>query len=233
MTSPRKPLGAADSLSPVQQARSGSEQVYTTIRERILNGAIAEGARLKESELALALGVSRTPIREALRMLSAEGIVEFVPNRGATVLSWSQQDLDDIFALRAQIEGHGARLAALKATPADIESLRTLTAQMDDASRKKSASAMGAIEKLNGEFHRKILQMAGNRHLSDLAASLMHVAVIHRTFQLYSPEQLARSVNHHKELVAAFAAGDGDWAEAVMRSHIFAARSTLSKPDPS
>ena len=86
-----------------------AETAYAVIRKRILAGDFSRGERLREEELAQIAGVSRTPIREALRRLDAEGLVEFLPNRGASVTAWTEQELDDLYAARALIEGYAAR----------------------------------------------------------------------------------------------------------------------------
>ena len=104
--------------------RSGSaDRVYDTVRQGILDGTYAQGARLGEADLADSLGVSRTPVREALRRLGSEGLLATLPNKGARVRTWTAGELGDIFDLRALLEGHAAARAATRVTDADRKSV--------------------------------------------------------------------------------------------------------------
>jgi DNA-binding GntR family transcriptional regulator len=199
---------------------------YDSIREGILSGQYARGERLREEELAGRAGVSRTPVREALRRLDAEGLVEFVPNRGARVTAWSQQALEDLYDARALLEGYGARLAATRITAAELDELSALAEQMEALTTKGTAAADDLTVR-NGEFHRAIVRASRNSQLEALVRSTMEVPLIYRTFQRYTPERLQGSSFQHRELVSAMRAGNGDWAEAVMRAHILAARTTV------
>ncbi len=111
-----------------------AQRAYNTLRAGIIEGVHPPGARVTEQQVATSAGVSRTPVREALRRLEAEGLLRFVPHQGAFVTSWSDQDAEDIFELRAMLEGYGARLAAAKATNEDARQLRSLAeAQSQEA----------------------------------------------------------------------------------------------------
>lgn len=203
-----------------------AEAAYGLIREGILSGELARGQRLREEELALKVGVSRTPIREALRRLDAEGLVDFTPNRGARVTAWSERELEEVYEARALLESYGARLAATRVTADELARLDELTERMERLARKGSAAA-DELTVLNGEFHRAVVAAARNSQLETLVRGIMDVPLINRTFQLYSPQRLRASMFHHAELVEALRAADGEWAEAVMRAHILAARSTV------
>jgi DNA-binding GntR family transcriptional regulator len=200
---------------------------YEAIRARISTGDFPTGHHLREEELAEIIGVSRTPIREALRRLGAEGLVEYHKNRGAQVAAWSDQDLEEIFGLRALLESYAARLAAQRLQPAELARLTELADEMDAVTATGEDGYVDVISKLNNEFHQLVLAGAGNRRLSNLLAGLVQVPLVHRTLSRYSEEQLLRSMAHHRELVAAFGARDPAWAESVMRSHILAARNVL------
>src|SRR5262245_32416607 len=108
-----------------------SERAYTQIRAGLLGGVFAPGERLREEDLAQRTGVSRTPVREALRRLALEGFVDLQPGRGVQVVSWSDQDLDEIFSVRALLEGYGAAQAAQRATREHVEALTALCDRMD------------------------------------------------------------------------------------------------------
>jgi DNA-binding GntR family transcriptional regulator len=203
-----------------------AETAYTLIRAGVLSGEFARGQRLREEQLARQIGVSRTPVREALRRLDAEGLVEFTPNRGARVSAWTRQELEDLYDIRAMLEGHGARLAAARIAPEEVSRLSALAAQMATLSRQ-GASAADELTVLNGEFHRAVVRASRNSQLDGLVRAMIDAPLVNRTFQRYSPDRMRASSLQHSELVEAIAAGDGSWAESVMRAHILAARGTV------
>lgn len=207
---------------------SASERAYESIRAMILDGTIAEGAPLREKSLADELGVSRTPIREALRRLAADGLITIETNRGAQVRSWPPEALDEIFGLRALIEGRGARIAATRAHPPATDQLRGLAEEMLELARDPHPADLDRVAELNNHFHRGVLELSESPYLLQLREDLIQLPLIRRTFQRYSQRALDRSLRHHIELVDALTAADGDWAEAVMRSHILGARHALA-----
>lgn len=204
-----------------------AEQAYAYIHEGIVSGDLPPGSHLREEDLADQIGVSRTPIREALRRLASEGLVEFAPNRGAQVAAWSDRDLAEIFDLRAVLEGFAARLAARNGTSADVAKLRDLADSMEELAAGRARDRIDRISELNREFHGLIVDIADNRHLAGLVAGLVQVPLVHRTFRRYSDEELARSMGHHRELIDAIERHDVNWAGTAMRSHIYAARTVL------
>lgn len=204
---------------------------YDQIRDRILGGAYAIQDHLVEADLAAQLAVSRTPVREALRRLASEGLVIFQPNRGARVAGWTDAELSEIFELRALLESYGARLAAVRVTPDQLKNLDELAKRMEDL----VASDLGEkdfhlVALANNEFHLAVLRAAGNERLVAILSSLVHVPLVQLTFARYSPEALQRSLDHHRECLAALEANDGLWAESVMRAHILAARAEQRTP---
>ena len=213
-----------ENTASVETGRA-AEHAYERIRERILAGDLPGGHWLRESDLATDIGVSRTPVREALRRLAAEGLVLYQQNRGMQVQSWRTQDLEEIFALRTLLEPWGCRLAA-SAGHADIEELGALADAMDAVAAKRHPD-FAELTELNNRFHGAILDASGNSRLPSLVASVVRVPLVSRTFSLYSRDALSRSLAHHHELVHALAQADADWAESVMRSHIRAAWSSL------
>ncbi len=205
-------------------AHTAVERAYEAIRSGIFSGEHPAGSRLREEELAERIGVSRTPVREALRRLDAEGLVEFMPNRGAHVASWSDDDLREIFALRALLESFGARLAAARIDHETLAGLRELCDAMDLALTGEGPDQVERVAELNNQFHQGVLAASGSNRLPLLLSSLVEAPLVYRTFRRYSAEQVARSMSHHRELLAALEIGDGEWAESVMRSHVLAAR---------
>ena len=194
------------------------ENAYQTIRERILSGDLQAGQWLRESDLAQSIGVSRTPVREALRRLSAEGLVLHERNRGVQVQSWSSKDLDEVFGLRSLLEPWGAFLAANRGT-IDLNYLTRITNDMEVVTNQSKPDTVQLTE-VNNSFHHTILEASGNDHLCSVVTSIIQVPLVRRTFAYYKPESLRRSVAQHRELIKALRAGDGLWAEATMRAHI-------------
>jgi DNA-binding GntR family transcriptional regulator len=205
-------------------AHTAVERAYEAIRGGIFSGEHPAGSRLREEELAERIGVSRTPVREALRRLDAEGLVEFLPNRGAHVASWSEDDLREIFGLRALLESFGARLAAERIDRETLAALRELCDAMDRSLAGGDPGRVEHVAELNNRFHQRILAASGSKRLPLLLSSLVEAPLVYQTFRRYSAEQVARSMSHHRELLAALETGDGEWAASVMRSHVLAAR---------
>lgn len=206
-----------------------SARAYEGLRREILTGVHPAGARLREEQLADTLGLSRTPVREALHRLESDGLVQMTPHRGATVTSWSDEDFNEIFDLRVLLEGHAARQAAARGV--DVDGLRSLCAAMEQQLHALDEHAYAEITRLNLEFHRTVHRAAGERLLPDLLSRVIEVPLVRRTFSQYSTAELQRSFTQHRELVEALSLGDGEWAQAVMHSHIRAARATLLRAD--
>ena len=205
-----------------------ADHVYQSLREGILGGAYQSGARLGEAGLALALGVSRTPIREALRRLGSEGMVELLPHRGARVARWSERDLMEIYGLRSMLEGHAAGLAAGHLSDVDLARLDELCNTMERVGQRGTGQDFERLAGLNQEFHSIILRAADNERLVTLLQTLVQVPLVLRTYHGYSDDALRRSHGHHRELVTALRSGNPAWAESVMRSHVLAARAALA-----
>jgi len=226
----RVPAGVPSTDS--EEPKNAADRVYGALKAGILDGTYGFGARLGEVELADTFGVSRTPVREALRRLDTEDLIETLPNRGARVRSWSGHELDDIFDLRALLEGHAAGLAAGRAGKDDIELLHGLCDEMDRMSRGGRAYDLNRLADFNRQLHQKILELSGNALLPQLVRSITQLPIVVSTFSHYSVEQLQRSMRQHRELVEALAAHDVQCADAVMRSHILSARRVLLTGEP-
>ncbi|HEU4568713.1 MAG TPA: GntR family transcriptional regulator [Marmoricola sp.] len=209
-----------------------TDEAYESLRAAILGGEVAPGERLGEVELAEQLGVSRTPVREALRRLAADGLVEVLPNRGARVAQWTTEDLEEIYDLRAMLESHGAARAAERIDPAELPALHRLCAEMEACAERGRKRDLDRLAELNAELHRRIVDAAASPRLASLIAAVVQVPLVMRTFQRYDADALQRSLGHHRELVAALAAQDGEWARSVMRSHVLAAKAVLVAAAP-
>lgn len=210
-----------------------TESVVDGVRRLVLSGHYASGDRLGEVELAATLGVSRTPVREALRLLTAQGLVEITPNKGARVVAWSLAELEEIFALRAQVEGLAARRATERVTPEELDELERLAVEHATATGAGPGCDVEQVYELNALFHGRIVQAAGGgTSLTSVVSSLVHSVVLHRTLHTFDDMAMKRSSRHHIEIVAAMRNRDPEWAECVMRGHLLAARAALLGPRP-
>ena len=200
------------------------EKAYSTIRNGILEGRFAAASRITEQEIAEQSGVSRTPVREALRRLQAEGLLHFVPNQGAVVASWTPEDIEEIFELRSMLESYTAERAAQRVNKKQLARLRDLAQRQYELSQNCSGDLLDQVAELNSEFHQVLQEAAGSNRLNAIVAQLIEVPLVGRTFRRYSPEQLVRSARHHLEIVQALEIRDSEAAGAIMRMHVLAAR---------
>lgn len=200
-----------------------SERVYDRIVELIRENHFTPGQPMRESAIAAELSVSRTPVREALRRLATEGTVEITPNRGATLVDYTEIDVADIWALRALLEPYAARLAAERADESNLLRLEDLYLAMELCVRNHD---LDGLTDLNNEFHGEIVGASGSRVLRDALALVRKKPLVRRTFGHYTPSQLQRSQQHHRDLVDAIRAQNGRWAESTMRAHIEAGQET-------
>lgn len=209
-------------------SRTAASVATEVIREAILDGRLAPGQRLKEIQLANELGISRTPIREALLLLQAEGLVEASPNRGSTVRAYDVRELEDVYALRAVLEGHAARRAATRITEAELQELRESCARFERlvAAHGAGASVTGLVRE-NAVFHEIILDASGSDRLAGMLRQVVVAPLVYRSYIWYSREQAALSLHAHAQLVRILERGDGERADAVMREHVFHARDVL------
>jgi DNA-binding GntR family transcriptional regulator len=208
------------------------DRAYEAIRDDILSGRLAPGERLREEELTRQIGVSRTPVREALRRLENDGYTIVEANKGASVPVYSKRDVDEIYGLRALLEGHAARRAATRITPEQISELERInTAMKKEAvveTRGKEIEAHMRRSQLNQDFHEVILTASDNNRLFGIVRQLAQVALSVRTFARYDPADEARAIDNLDELIRALKTGHPDWAEATMRSHIHNARQIMA-----
>lgn len=189
------------------------EQVRDTLRARIVAGDYPPGTRLIERDLAQESGVSRLPVREALRMLCQEGMVTERPSRGMVVSSLTHEQVADLFDVRESLENLACRLVAQRAKPGDLESLKSL---IDDARRALQQGAVYDVWDANVAFHDTITTLADNEFLRSALEPLqdrMH-------WLLRRARNLPELIDQHEELYAAIASGDPQRAAAQSASHI-------------
>jgi len=197
-----------------------SRNAYDTIRQMILDGAFKNGEHLKEEELADICGVSRTPVRDALRNLAADDYVENRPNQGTFVKQWSAEDIEEIFTLRAMLEGHSARLAAHKISKQQLASLKNCHETIARIINVKGDIDIEAFLDENKSFHAILTEASESKRLANLISRLVAQPVVARTAISYSREDLNHSNAQHAELIEALQSRNDVWAESVMRSHI-------------
>lgn len=196
--------------------------VYEELRRLILAGELPPGSRLVEDHLAKRLGVSRNPVREAIRVLSAEGFVEVLPRRGATVASMGAAEVEELFDVRVALESLGARLAARRVTPHVVERLQNVLAA---AERATSDGGQTELVDLNAAFHESVIEAAGNAYLAMVAQPVLHRA--RWVYQQSLDVRAAHSWTEHISLARAIIAGDEVAAEACAAAHVSAARAAF------
>ena len=209
------------------RALTSAERTLAALRELILDGDLRPGTRLGEVELAERLGVSRTPVREALSRLAAEGLVEMIANRGARVATWTVAELEGVFDLRATLEPQLTEYAVPNAAPADVEALTELAQRMVDVGSPGPGQDLDALVPLNRAFHDRLVALADHPTLATALAGAIHPPIVLRNFHAYDEASMRRSLAHHVEMVDAVRAGDPTWAKAVMTAHIHNARAVM------
>ncbi len=202
---------------------SAGERAYYELRELILDGKFRAGEHLPEVTLAARIGVSRTPVRAALQRLETDGLVEFKRNHGAVVRALTAEEIDQIFALRADLECFAVGLVAQSIEQDALAKLEALCTRMEALAAKEPPDLM-RIAAINKQFHTSIIELSGNVYLSRIAANLVDLNFILRSYNLFQPRDLERSMGHHRELTEAFAARNPTWARGIMAAHIEAGR---------
>jgi DNA-binding GntR family transcriptional regulator len=190
---------------------------YRRLLEEISRGDLPPGARLRETELAARLGISRTPVREAIRLLEADGLVTHLPRQGATIRVLDYPEVMELYEMRAVLEGTAARLAARVASELELEELAALNAEMARATDPHAAYT------LNRQFHMTLLDAAKNRYLVKSVNALQKTLLIIGPTTLADAERATGAVQEHDQVLAALKARDGAGAETAMRAHVEAA----------
>ncbi|GLY73512.1 GntR family transcriptional regulator [Actinoallomurus iriomotensis] len=193
--------------------------VTAELRRLILQGELMPGERLVEDRLAARLGVSRNPVREAIRVLAAEGFVEVTPRRGAAVARLSPDEAEELFDVRVALEGLSARLSARKVTPETADRLRAV---LDSARLAVDEGRLGDVADLNTAFHAAVADLAGNAYLSLMVGPMLRRA--QWLFQQTAKHRAPHSWTEHLSLYEAIAAGDERAAEDRAIAHVEAAR---------
>lgn len=193
------------------------EDVADKLREQIFSKKLQPGSWLDEQSLADQFGISRTPMREAIKVLASEGLVTIKMRRGAYVTEVFRSDLEQIFTILSLLEGQAAKEAATKASEAQLNLLDHLHHRLETAAADRDIEQFFEI---NVKFHELIQEIAGNRWMNDVIADLRKVLKLHRRDSLTSTGRLQNSLLEHREILRALLKRDEAAAESAMQKHL-------------
>jgi DNA-binding GntR family transcriptional regulator len=200
------------------------EEVAELLRQRIFKRELEPGSWIDELSIAKAFGISRTPLREALKVLTAEGLVTMKVRRGAYVTEVSKTDLTDIYHLLSLLESDAAGVVATKATDAELAELQALHKQLEAAANPDNVGKTGAANTelffaLNEQFHMRLLAIANNRWRDQMVADLRKVMKLNCHNSLLKTERITESLTEHQAIMAALLARDTKRTQQLMREH--------------
>lgn len=205
---------AAQSLAP----RALYQEVAEQLRQRIFSRELAPGSWIDELNLARYYGISRTPLREALKVLATEGLVTMKVRRGAYVTEVSDKDLREVYHLLALLESDAARQVAASSTAEQLAGLQALHQRLEDAGAPEHVDR-NLFFQINEQFHLRLLEIADNRWATQMVADLRKVMKLNRHNSLLKTGRLGHSLAEHREIMAALAAHDPQAAGVRMQSH--------------
>ncbi len=208
-----KPVIAA----PLRTFRPLSEDAYDALRAAILGGRLEPGERIVEADIARQMATSRSPVREAVRKLEHEGLLEYVPRRGTTVVGLSRDDVADAYQLRAHLEAYGARLAASRASAAQLARLLEMIEQMRQSAADDDLEGLVTADV---EFHRLVCEAANSRRLSQLWETLNPARWTLVSGLRATDLSLEQIAERHRPILAALQSRRPDQAESIIRRHI-------------
>ena len=207
------------------QDQSLRGRVFRRLREDILSGVYKENDELREAAIGEELGVSRTPVREALRQLELEGLVSIIPNKGAYVTGISLKDVHDIYMIRSMLEGLCARWATRYITEEQIEELEEVILLSEFHLKRKSADKMGAekaqqVSELDGKFHKVLYHASNSRILEHVLSDFHKYVKMARTMSVEEESRAEKSIEEHRSILEAIKSRDEDLAERLANEHI-------------
>lgn len=197
--------------------RTLHQDVAGKIREMIRKGALTRGQRIIEAELCEQIGVSRTPLREALRVLESEGLVELFPHRGVHIRQPSMREIEEMFEVMSVLEGTCARLAVKNMTQAGWRRIERLHQRLENHYAEGDRDKYVAV---NNVLHSFVQELAGNRVLDDILRRLREKVALYRHQQLYEPRRFDESMREHRDILEALRRRDPDAAEDCMKRHL-------------
>ncbi|MFF0144175.1 DNA-binding GntR family transcriptional regulator [Amycolatopsis sulphurea] len=208
--------------------RSARDIAYEHLQRGIANGEYPAGSWLREEDIAVAAGVSRTPVREAIQRLSAQGLVSIERHRGAVVIGWTASDLDNIYDLRVLLECFGIRQTTERKALLDEDALLAICDECDTLLANDGPQA-GQLGQLCIDFHLTLYRGMGNRQLVAMLPATLDPPFVREAFHHHTHADLSRAFAQHREILEAIRLGDADWAEGIMRAHLRAGRHSLTR----
>lgn len=193
------------------------QEIVAQIQKMIHTGILVKGQKIDEKRLCESMGVSRTPVREALRLLKSEGLIDLIPHKGAYVSQPCIEEINDMFEVMSVLEGTCARLAAAHMNEKDLRKIESLHEELEEHYRHRDHEA---YLKRNHVFHVFIQKLAGNKVLNDVINGLRQKISLYRQRQLYQPERFRQSIQEHRDLLDAFRKKDPGSAEYLMKRHL-------------
>lgn len=217
MVDPKSELADTPGMAAKIERQSLHDAILNRLRDMIIEGHLPPGSRINEGQVGAQLGVSRTPLREAIKFLASEGLVELVPARGALVKKFSAKETSDMLDVISTLEQHAARRACEVATTHEISEIRELHDEMIECYRRSDRLA---YYKLNQAIHSGIVALADNAALSDVHTLLQTRVKRIRFIGHEGPEKWAGAVAEHEEMIAALEARDADRLAAILAQHL-------------
>jgi DNA-binding GntR family transcriptional regulator len=196
------------------------DKAYELLREWIVGGHYKPGTQLKEEPLARELGLSRTPVRTALKRLVEDGLATANAGQGIHVAEWSEWDIEETFQLRMLLEPYAAALAAERGGKEMLARLWASNEQMAAAINEGGTEAISKVQDANRNFHHILLECSGSPRLRGMLETIIDMPIIVRSFYLYTRSELEQSLHHHQDLTLAIEAHDAELAREVMHLHL-------------
>jgi DNA-binding GntR family transcriptional regulator len=192
-------------------------QVADMLRDMIMTGELKEGDKVNEGKLCSTMGISKTPLREALRVLSVEGLIELVPNRGSFVTKPTLEEITEMFDIMGLLEGFCARSACEKMTAKEFARLEKIHTKLEEKFELRNHED---YIRINNQYHSYLQEIAGNRTLNQIVTGLRKKILLYRFQSLNMPERFKSSIQEHRQLIEAFRAHNHQQAETLMREHL-------------
>ncbi len=192
------------------------EKILESIRDAIISGAITSGSRVSEPDLAERFGISRTPIREALRQLESEGYLTVIPRKGAVVSAFTQKDVEEFYAIKSILEGYAAKLACCRLSEKEIDRLQTINKRLSELCEQ---SDIKQFFKVHNDFHDLFIKAADNEKLREMINLLVTRFQRLRLMSISQPGRMAVSVTEHEKIITAFRERNCEAAELLVRKN--------------
>lgn len=213
--------------------RTALDKVYETIRDRIVDGSLQPGEHLREEQLAVETETSRTPVREALQRLAAEGLVVVGTNRRCYVAEFDPREIDAIFEIRIRLESFAAGQAAKTITAVELDRLKAICEEIEKLGTEMTEAALSQFHRLNTDFHRVVIEAARSRQLLQILLPVLAMPLaLLKHYVWHKRVDFVRDNRQHREIIEALESGNPAWASSCMESHIASTRPSLNFQPP-